>query len=200
MKGRYLRDLREERGLKAAWVADRAGYAQPHYSKIEAKESISVEEFRRVMAAMDLKAGDHLENSLEDVRPLLPIVEVLKRFTPRAHERVRKMLEEAAGMLEDNLIESQLVAGIRDGNTSQNVLIHDTSKENDAGRTFGAGPGYASTGSTNGGQSEEATDRRGIITDHAAIEDRSARTQVRMRQTASGTSESPKRRGRGAKG
>ena len=114
MNGAYLRELREANGRKASWVAKRAGYKQPHYSKIEAKDSISVEEFVAVLKAMDLKPGDHLENSIEDVKPVLPLVEVLKRFTPRAHERVRELLNAAAAMLEENLLAATAQSIVRD--------------------------------------------------------------------------------------
>lgn len=118
MRGAYLRELREARGLKAAWVAERAGYSQPHYSKIEAKESIRVEEFVAIMRAMDLRAGDHLENSIEEVKPLMPLVEVLKRFSPNAHERVRQLLTVAASMLEENMLMATAQALVHEADSS----------------------------------------------------------------------------------
>lgn len=114
MRGSVLRELRESRGLKAAWVAERAGYDQPHYSKIEAKESIRVEEFERITRAMDIRPGDLLDNSIEDVKPLLPLVGELKRFDPSDHPYLREILRNAALMLEQRFVN----LGLRDGDHS----------------------------------------------------------------------------------
>ena len=78
--GSELRGLRKARGLQASFVAERAGFTAQHFSKIERKKDLSVDEFVRFTKAMDLLPGDLLENSLGDMAPLLPLVEKLKRF------------------------------------------------------------------------------------------------------------------------
>lgn len=94
MSGDFLRRIREERGLKAKYVAGRAGYSPSHLSKIEAKTDISVEEFDRVIRAMDLKPGDYLDNSVGELAPYLAILEDLRRLGPAAVPHLRSMLQQ----------------------------------------------------------------------------------------------------------
>jgi transcriptional regulator with XRE-family HTH domain len=68
MRGIELREMREKAGLKAVFVAVRAGYSRSQLNKIEKKKDVSVEEFERFTKAMGHKPGDLLENSLGDVR------------------------------------------------------------------------------------------------------------------------------------
>lgn len=98
MKGSFLRALREERGHTATWVAQRAGYKQQHYSKIEGKESVTVEELENIARAMDLRPGDLIENSCGEMRSILPLVETIRRFPAAVIPHVSGVLEEMAAM------------------------------------------------------------------------------------------------------
>jgi transcriptional regulator with XRE-family HTH domain len=91
--------MREERGLRAKYVAERSGYTPSHLSKIESKADISVEEFGRVMRAMGLKPGDFLENSAGEVAPYLPILDELRQLGPATMPHVRALLEQVVAIV-----------------------------------------------------------------------------------------------------
>lgn len=61
-------------------------------TQLEDKKDVSVDEFVAYTAALDLKAGDLLENS-GGVRPdLRPIIEVLEQLSPAAILHARELL------------------------------------------------------------------------------------------------------------
>lgn len=138
MRGSFLRELRVARGHTGAWVAARAGYSQPTYSKIESKKDISVEEFERVMSAMGLRAGDYLDNSNEEIRPLLPIVAQLQKFSPNVLPRVSRMLEEMALAFEENLLNTSVLREVAH-ETIPSVPAYNGKLNNNTGKTDSVG-------------------------------------------------------------
>lgn len=93
MRGQQLRELREQRGVRAAWVAERMGLKhRQQINKIENKKDVSVDEFVAYLSALDIKPGDYLDNSMRDVAPFLPIVEKLRSLHPAVLEEATSLL------------------------------------------------------------------------------------------------------------
>lgn len=101
--------------MQAQAVASRAGMTKQQYSNIESgRRMIEVNEYVKIMDALNYKAGDHLPNSMgDDVSTYLPIVEQLRKFTPDALPRVQEMLRAAALMLEEATMPSPTRAPAR---------------------------------------------------------------------------------------
>lgn len=99
MKGSRLREIRLSKGLQAKFVAERAGFTTSHFAKIEAKDDITVDEFERIMRAMDLKPGDVLENSLGDLSHLMDVVALLRAFPRDSGPALKTIVEGAYGLL-----------------------------------------------------------------------------------------------------
>lgn len=101
MSGAELRKLREDRGVKAAWLAERMGLRhRQQINKIEGKKDVSVDEFVSYTKALDLMPGDLLENSAGDIEPYLPLLKELSRFHPDEMTDILGMLRTTLGMLE----------------------------------------------------------------------------------------------------
>lgn len=96
--------MREQRGIKAAWVAKRLGLKhRQQVNKLESKKDVSVDEFIAYVKALDMKPGDLLENSVgiitaEDQQ----ILEVLRSLTPAVRKRTLRIVVEVAGIQEDS--------------------------------------------------------------------------------------------------
>jgi transcriptional regulator with XRE-family HTH domain len=80
------------------------GVHRQQINKIENKKDVSVDELTAYAHALDLRPGDLLENSLGDLRPILPLVEQLRKFHPDALPRVAAMLSSLQDFVADTWI------------------------------------------------------------------------------------------------
>jgi hypothetical protein len=108
MQGVQLAQLVDEfvnrYGSSRSFVASKAGFTSSHFAKILRKDDISTDELERISRAIGHLPGDLLENSLGDLRPILPLVEQLKKFHPDALPRVAAMLSSLQDFVADTWI------------------------------------------------------------------------------------------------
>jgi SOS-response transcriptional repressor LexA len=94
--GNELRLMREQRGVKASWMATRLGLKhRQQLHKIESKKDVSVDEFVAYTTALGLKPGDLLENSGGVRSELRPLVDQLEAMNPAAIAHARDLLRVA---------------------------------------------------------------------------------------------------------
>lgn len=194
---------REMAGLTAIDAARLAGlHKNTIYDLEKGKDGATLRVMRHVADIYGKSLAEILTTDATPVEVLpveyRPLAEALQPLTFEARVSIVKNIASNLRFM------SQLIS-VADGNNAEHVSKTST-RQKDAGMTFGASPGNASPESNDGGRASTETPatgelRRGSITDHPHIDKRpSVQPAVQdVRPSSSGTPESPKRRRRGAK-
>lgn len=97
MTGQRLREIREAKGLKQNFVADRAGLTKQQLSRIETGvRDITLNEFVAIARAMGEEPGDLLPSTGGVAMDLRPLVELLSELSTSSRRRAAIILEQLA--------------------------------------------------------------------------------------------------------
>lgn len=98
VRGSELRALREKRGVRAAWLADKLKLARRHIYKIESKKDVTVDEFVSYVSGLDMKPGDLLDNSGGVTPSVKPILDLVSTFQPDTLTQTLRIVEGIAAI------------------------------------------------------------------------------------------------------